>query len=758
MLRRRAAAVAALATAGAVRLDDDDDVLEVQGDSEEWLAAINMYRCMHGSPPVAWNEAIAQGAEEWAKEMPPMRHSHSYELSPPQGENLAANTGVKDIDMRVASWYNEVNDCLAFPGCEKSKTAGKAVGHFTALVWKGVKEVGCGSTKGSDGWWYYVCRFSSGEKLSFDTPNMHGGYTKNVFKQAKSEKECKSKQANGLPAADSQKAEADEKPAAEKGEANDTATEVPADEKPSVAKKEEAKGTAKAAGKAGGAEKPAAPKKDASEDAATAEKDKAKEPTSKPKEEPPSKLKEKEEETVVVEAAPRDEPEFVYYDYYEVDEAAANAPAPAAEADKPVANSTAPPCDADDKEQKQAPAQAEPQEEDGSKITPAEAATAEKDSDQWLQATNKYRCMHGSPPVTWSEDLAKQAKEWVDKMPPMKHSSSYYMTPPQGENLAMNMPHKDIVGSVRTWYSEVEYCDKLPGCEKSKVTNKHTGHFTALVWNGVKEIGCASQKGSNGAWYYVCRYTSGPKLSYDTPNMGGGYQTNVHAKVKNESECATAAASKAAPASETAGGEKPADAKVPEKAGDSKNSTEAAPPAAGSELPAGDATLWLNATNRYRCMHGSPPVTWNAEVAKGAQEWAEKMPPMQHSNSYELNPPCGENLAMNMPTKDIPGRVTAWYQEVEDCISFPGCEKSKTKGKHVGHFTALIWKGVKQIGCGSSRGQDGAWYYVCRYTSGRTLSFDTPNMGGGYTKNVFARSDDHPDAEQCKSQFPLPPQ
>merc|ERR1719326_1562953 len=106
----------------------------------------------------------------------------------------------------------------------------------------------------------------------------------------------------------------------------------------------------------------------------------------------------------------------------------------------------------------------------------------------------------------------------------------------------MNMPNKDVVGRVNEWYSEVENCDRFPGCEKSKTPGKHVGHFTAMIWKGVKEIGCATHKGSNGAWYYVCRYASGPKLSFETANMGGGYKKNVFQQSKDQAPCERAIA------------------------------------------------------------------------------------------------------------------------------------------------------------------------------------------------------------------------
>lgn len=115
---------------------------------------------------------------------------------------------------------------------------------------------------------------------------------------------------------------------------------------------------------------------------------------------------------------------------------------------------------------------------------------------------------------------------------------------------------------------------------------------------------------------------------------------------------------------------------------------------------------------------------------------------MTHSKSYNVEPPAGpaaENLAMNMPTRDPAGMVAAWYNEIKDCGPFPGCATG-AQGV-VGHFTTMIWKGAKELGCATVP-QGGEWYYICRYKAGDKLSSDTPNMNfpQGYSANVPAKT------------------
>jgi len=156
---------------------------------------------------------------------------------------------------------------------------------------------------------------------------------------------------------------------------------------------------------------------------------------------------------------------------------------------------------------------------------------------EWLTATNKYRCDHGAPPLKWSAAMAADAQTYVNTLSSMQHSDSYSLQPPAGpagENLAQG-GFASVTAVVAAWYSEVNDCVSLPGCENGK-GGKATGHFTALVWVGAKELGCA--KNTNNI--YICRYKAGDTLSIDTPNMNkarGNYKPNVLAKVSNTAAC-----------------------------------------------------------------------------------------------------------------------------------------------------------------------------------------------------------------------------
>jgi len=71
--------------------------------------------------------------------------------------------------------------------------------------------------------------------------------------------------------------------------------------------------------------------------------------------------------------------------------------------------------------------------------------------------------------------------------------------------------------------------------------------------------------------------------------------------------------------------------------------------------------------------------------------------------------------------------VDAWYEEVNNIISYDPyqCET----GAMCGHFTALVWTGVSEIGCGCVHATNDTYMFICRYKAeGDSLSYETPNM------------------------------
>ncbi len=136
----------------------------------------------------------------------------------------------------------------------------------------------------------------------------------------------------------------------------------------------------------------------------------------------------------------------------------------------------------------------------------------------------------------------------------------------------------------------------------------------------------------------------------------------------------------------------------------------------------------LAAHNCYRAAHGVPPLQWSEEIAAYAQAWIDANG-FEHSDSY-ASPlgPLGENLYMGTAASGKRA-VASWYSEIDD----PGYVFGAADGTPgAGHFSAMIWKDAKLLGCAKS-----GEVISCNYGSGsREADCATPNMGGCYAEQV----------------------
>lgn len=127
------------------------------------LAAHNRERSALGVGPLHWDSALARDARVWAQHLSATgRFEHAPENSrDPEGENLWAGTrGYYPLEAMVNGWVREKRFFRlgTFPN---NSTTGRIadVGHYTQLVWRGTRQVGCALATGTreD---VLVCRYS----------------------------------------------------------------------------------------------------------------------------------------------------------------------------------------------------------------------------------------------------------------------------------------------------------------------------------------------------------------------------------------------------------------------------------------------------------------------------------------------------------------------------------------------------------------------------------------------------------------------
>lgn len=140
----------------------------------------------------------------------------------------------------------------------------------------------------------------------------------------------------------------------------------------------------------------------------------------------------------------------------------------------------------------------------------------EGDMAAMLEAHNQFRAAHCAAPLSWSEKLARDAQDWADHLRDSGCQLAHDNKTRQGENLAMFTPSGRVRGAdvAAGWYGEeADYDYQNPGF------SPRTGHFTQVVWQGTRELGCAVvQCGGGDIW--VCRYDP-------SGNYRGQYRDNV---------------------------------------------------------------------------------------------------------------------------------------------------------------------------------------------------------------------------------------
>nr|GMC90526.1 pathogenesis-related protein PRMS-like [Ipomoea batatas] len=129
---------------------------------------------------------------------------------------------------------------------------------------------------------------------------------------------------------------------------------------------------------------------------------------------------------------------------------------------------------------------------------------------------------------------------------------------------------------------------------------------------------------------------------------------------------------------------------------------------------------FLRAHNDFRAKVGSPPLQWDSTLAKFSHDWAVQRKNDCNYRIHSKNGKYGENIFWQLYKESTPRDVVrTWFQEQKHfdhrrnvCVCKPergGCE--------CGHYTNLIWKSTKKVGCSTFvyRNNQKGVYVVCSY-------------------------------------------
>jgi pathogenesis-related protein 1 len=155
-------------TNGAPEVNPVVTVEQSRFDTGAMLLAHNIARTDVGTRPLVWSETLARSAQSWSDKLKAEECEFRHDPDTGYGENIywAWRTDTDNSSLiskpedALDWWVNEVN----FYNYDKNTCkAGEQCGHYTQVVWKETREVGCGVStcfddgKQTDVW---VCRYN----------------------------------------------------------------------------------------------------------------------------------------------------------------------------------------------------------------------------------------------------------------------------------------------------------------------------------------------------------------------------------------------------------------------------------------------------------------------------------------------------------------------------------------------------------------------------------------------------------------------
>ena len=135
--------------------------------------------------------------------------------------------------------------------------------------------------------------------------------------------------------------------------------------------------------------------------------------------------------------------------------------------------------------------------------------------------------------------------------------------------------------------------------------------------------------------------------------------------------------------------------------------------------------------NAARRAVGVAPVTWSPRIARYAQAWANRLANMQtlrhrpHTGPWKQQ--YGENLAMAGGSNAV-----ATYGETGSRQWLSEKRRYNHRSRSlagVGHYTQMVWRKTRRMGCGISRYSKGPWHnviLVCNYDPPGNMMGESP--------------------------------
>ncbi len=138
------------------------------------LAMHNGERAQVGVGPISWSPKLADDAERWATHLARVDELVHYgdegEPDNGEGENLfMGTTRAYRLDQMIGYWAEEKRVFRRVRRWDQNDATFEAVGHYTQMVWRGTREVGCAVASNQE-FDFLVCRYAQAGNVMGERP------------------------------------------------------------------------------------------------------------------------------------------------------------------------------------------------------------------------------------------------------------------------------------------------------------------------------------------------------------------------------------------------------------------------------------------------------------------------------------------------------------------------------------------------------------------------------------------------------------
>lgn len=131
-----------------------------------------------------------------------------------------------------------------------------------------------------------------------------------------------------------------------------------------------------------------------------------------------------------------------------------------------------------------------------------------------------------------------------------------------------------------------------------------------------------------------------------------------------------------------------------------------------SELSQRERENMLSEHNKWRQQVGVSPLKWSYELEETARDWALKLSLNYNCKMIHSNSKFGENIFWASKPVSVKYVVDSW---AEERFNYNYSSNSCKVGKVCGHYTQIIWRETKNLGCARAFCRDGGQIWVCNY-------------------------------------------